>query len=214
MEQKNKKDMYDSKKHEKNAIVLDYLSRGYLDNNMSRFKGKPIAQVIGADYFTLLELTPNPGSDYEIGETITIKNGKTFKKDDNKPTGRVLGRLDYNLLTATSRIELDYAIHDLIENQKSKFVEFFNTAGAVSTRFHKLELIPGIGKKHMWKIIEARKEKPFESFEDISQRVPPISDPAGMIVNRIKQELNPNTTKRGKNKYYLFTNAPLRKAKK
>ncbi len=214
MEEKNKKNRAPPEKHESSALVLDYLSRGYLRNDMSKFKGKAIAQVIGADYFTLLELTPNKGSDYEIGETVTIEKGKTIKDEDSKPMGRVLGKLDYDLLTATSRIELDYAIRDLVESQEDRFVEFFNTAGPVSTRFHKLELIPGIGKKHMWKIIDARKEKPFESFEDIKERVPPISDPAGMIVNRIKQELDPNVTKRGKNKYYLFTNIPSRKQRK
>ena len=36
---------------------------------------------------------------------------------------------------------------------------------------HMLELLPGVGKKHMWEIIEARKDKPFESFEDIKNRV-------------------------------------------
>ena len=212
MEEKNKKVVVPPQKHEKSALVLDYLSRGYLHNDMSKFKGKAIAQVIGTDYFTLLELTPNNGSDYEIGETVSIEKGKTFKDGESKPMGRVLGKLDYNLLTATSRIEIDYAIRELVEAQEDKFVEFFNTAGPLSTRFHKLELIPGIGKKHMWTIIEARKEKPFESFKDISERVPAISDPAGMIVNRIKQELAPNTSKRGKNKYYLFTNIPTKKS--
>ena len=66
----------------------------------------------------------------------------------------------------------------------------------------------------MWKTIEARKAKPFESFEDISQRVPPLSDPAGMIVNRIKQELDTTVVKKGKNKYRLFTNVPKRTTKR
>ena len=60
----------------------------------------------------------------------------------------------------------------------------------------------------MWEIIEERKKKEFESFEDISERVPAISDPVGMIVNRVKQELDTTTVKKGKQKYYLFTPIP------
>ena len=180
-------------KREENALILDYLSLGYVQNDMSKFKGKAIAQAIGADYFTLLELTPIDDSEFDIGDTVYIG------KDGSKAKSRVFSKLDFENLTATSRIELDYAIEDIVKSQEEKFVEFFNTAGPLSTRLHKLELIPGIGKKHMWKIIDARKEKPFESFEDISERVPPLSNPAGMIVNRIKQELD--TT---------FTNIPKR----
>lgn len=189
-------------RREENALILDYLSLGYVQNDMSKFKGKAIAQAIGADYFTLLELTPIKDSEFDIGDTVYIG------RDRSKAKARVFSKLDFENLTATSRIELDYAIRDLVMEQEDKFVEFFNTAGPISTRLHKLELIPGIGKKHMWKLIEARKEKPFESFEDISERVPPLSDPVGMIVNRIKQELDTTVTKKGKNKYHLFTNIP------
>ena len=187
---------------EENAVVLDYLSRGYVKSDMSKFGGKPIAQAIGTQKFTLLELAPKNGVDLEIQDTVYIGKGKRDK------IYRVLGKLDYENLTATSRIELDYAIRDIVEANEDKFVEFFNTADSVSTRMHSLELIPGIGKKYMWDIIKVREQKPFESFEDISKRLPTLADPAGMIVNRVKQELDTTTPKRGKNKYYLFTQPP------
>jgi putative nucleotide binding protein len=187
---------------EENAVVLDYLSRGYVKSDMSKFGGKPIAQAIGTQKFTLLELAPKNGVDLEIQDTVYIGKGKRDK------IYRVLGKLDYENLTATSRIELDYAIRDIVEANEDKFVEFFNTADSVSTRMHSLELIPGIGKKYMWDIIKVREQKPFESFEDISERLPTLADPAGMIVNRVKQELDTTTPKRGKNKYYLFTQPP------
>ena len=53
----------------------------------------------------------------------------------------------------------------------------------------------------MWEIVEARKEKPFESFEDITKRIPSLNNPAEMIVNRVKQELDTTTAKKGKKKY-------------
>ena len=171
---------------------------------MSKFGGKAIAQAIGTEQFTLLELAPKNGVDLEIQDTVYIGKGKRDK------IYRVLGKLDFENLTATSRIELEYAIRDIVEANEEKFVEFFNTADSVSTRLHSLELIPGIGKKYMWDIIKAREEKPFENFEDITKRLPTLTDPAGMIVNRVKQELDTSTVRRGKNKYYIFTQPPRR----
>ena len=202
MDNKNKKEKAPTVKKEEYAVVLDYLSRGYVKSDMSKFGGKANAQAIGTEQFTLLELAPKNGVDLEIQDTVYIGKGKRDK------IYRVLGKLDYENLTATSRIELEYAIRDIVEEIEDKYVEFFNTAEALSTRLHKLELIPGIGKKYMWEIIEAREEKPFESFEDISQRLPTLTDPAGMIVKRVQQELDTSTPKRGKNKYNIFTQAP------
>ena len=202
MDNRNRKENKPTVKKEENAVVLDYLSRGYVKSDMSKFGGKPIAQAIGTEQFTLLELAPKNGVDLEIQDTVYIGKGKRDK------IYRVLGKLDFENLTATSRIELDYAIRDIVVANEEKYVEFFNTTEALSTRLHSLELIPGIGKKYMWDIIKAREEKPFESFEDISKRLPTLADPAGMIVNRIKQELDTTTPRRGKNKYYIFTQPP------
>ena len=187
MDNRNKKEKKPTVKKEENAVVLDYLSRGYVKSDMSKFGGKPIAQAIGTE---------------QLQDLVYIGKGKRDK------IYRVLGRLDYENMTATARIELDYAIRDIVEDNEDKFVEFFNTADSVSTRMHSLELIPGIGKKYMWDIIKAREQKPFESFEDISERLPTLADPAAMIVNRVKQELDTTKPKRGKNKYYLFTQPP------
>ncbi|MCQ2972698.1 MAG: DUF655 domain-containing protein [archaeon] len=188
---------------EEYAIILDYLSLGYVQTNRSKYKGNAIAQAIGRDYFTLFELTPKEGVDLEIQDAVFVGKGKKDKISR-------IAKLNFEYLTATSRIELDYAIRDVVESQEEKFVKFFNEAGGVSIKLHKLELIPGIGKKHMNAILDARKEKPFDSFADISERVPALTDPAGMIVNRIKQELDTTESKRGKKKYHIFTAVPRR----
>ena len=65
-------------------------------------------------------------------------------------------------------------------------------------RMHQLELLPGLGKKHMWEVLEARKEKPFESFEDIKNRVKLLPDPKSIIIKRILSEIE------GKEKYQIF----------
>lgn len=201
MGKKNNNKKNQPKQSEDNAVILDYLSLGYINSDMSKFRGKPVAQAIGRDYFTLLELTPKEGIDLGIQDTVYIGKGEKDK------IGR-LKKLEFENLTATSRIELDYAIRDIVISREDKYINFFNTSGPVNTRLHQLELLPGIGKKYMWEIIEERERKPFESFEDITKRVPSLTDPVGMIVNRVKQELDTTTVKKGKQKYYLFTPIP------
>ena len=75
---------------------------------------------------------------------------------------------------------------------------------------HKLELIPGIGKKHTQMILEERKKEPFKSFEDLKERVPLMGEPVDMLAKRVRLELDTTTVKRGKNKYYMFTQVPSR----
>jgi putative nucleotide binding protein len=59
-------------------------------------------------------------------------------------------------------------------------------------------LLPGLGKKHMWEIVEQRKDKDFESFADIKKRVKLMPDPKKAIIKRILDELN------GKEKHRIF----------
>jgi putative nucleotide binding protein len=54
---------------------------------------------------------------------------------------------------------------------------------------HSLELLPGLGNKTMWTIIEERKKKPFASFQDLADRVKTIHNPQKMVASRIVQEL-------------------------
>ena len=64
-------------------------------------------------------------------------------------------------------------------------------------RMHQLELLPGVGKKHMWEIIEERRE-PFTDFADLKSRVKLLPNPQAVILKRILKELQ------GGEKYSLF----------
>jgi putative nucleotide binding protein len=86
-------------------------------------------------------------------------------------------------------------------NREQWFINFFNTAQAITPRMHALELIPGIGKKYMWQIINERERNPFKSFDDLQQRAS-IPSPAKLVTKRVLEELS------GESKYRLFTRAP------
>jgi putative nucleotide binding protein len=63
---------------------------------------------------------------------------------------------------------------------------------------HALELVPGIGKKYMWQLINEREKKPFESFADLQKRTE-LPNPVKLITKRVMEELE------GDSKYRLFT---------
>src|SRR3989338_2437025 len=101
------------------------------------------------------------------------------------------------VMQAIGKSHLEHSLKLLVMEHEARFVDFFNKAMPVNTRFHQIELLPGIGKKHMWEILEARKE-PFKSFADIKQRVKLIPDPEKSIAKRILEELS------GTEKHMLF----------
>lgn len=191
-------------KKEEEVIILDYLKFGYVNPDRPTTRGMPIAQTIGVDKFTLIEVTPKDGIDLEIHDKVYIGPGKRDK------VNRVKGLLDFEKLTATSRIELEYAIKDIIQGKEDEYVKFFNEIDPLSIKLHKLELIPGIGKKHMNMILEEREKEPFKSFEDLKTRVPLLGDPVELLAKRVVLELDTTQVKRGKKKYYLFTQVPSR----
>lgn len=190
------------------AIILDYLPLGYVKGDVSSFKKKPIAQAIGIEEFTLLELIPKEDVNLDIHEKVYIGGGKREK------IARVNRRLKFDKLTSTAKLELSYVIEEIIKQNEEKYIHFFNEAGPISTRLHQIELLPGIGKKHMWDILQARKEKEFESFQDIKERVPMLADPVKLIAKRISLELEGSDDRKGKRKYILFTRPPKSPAPK
>ena len=184
---------------------MDYLPLGYVKEGSNSYKRKPVAQAIGTEEFTLLELTPKENVNLDIHEKVYIGAGKRDQ------IARVNRRLPFNKMTSTARIEVNYVIEEIIKEKEDKFIQFFNEAGPISTRLHQIELLPGIGKKHMWDIIEARKEAPFQDFADVKKRVPMLSDPVKLIAKRIHLELEAAEDRKGKKKYILFTRPPKRK---
>ena len=171
---------------EETAIVLDFLQHGYAFDKKPLHMKTSIVQAIGKSRFVLLEMVPKKDIHLQPHEEVYIGEGKRDK------IHHIVGKLPLNRLTATAKNELEYIIKDLVSKNEKKFVDFFNNAKPLSTRMHQLELLPGVGKKHMWEIIEVRGEKPFESLADIKSRVKLMPDPEKVVIKRIIQELEGN----------------------
>ncbi len=177
---------------EEYAIVLDYLPNGYpLDSRPSHLKTS-IVQAIGRDHFVLLELVPKRGINVVMHEEVYMGDGKRDK------IHHIAGKIPLDKLTRTASSELELVIKELVKKHEKRFVDFFNNANPINARRHQLELLPGIGKKHMWEVLEKREEKKFESFEDIKHRLKLMPDPEKSVIKRILVELEE------KDKHRLF----------
>ncbi|MEM2873894.1 MAG: DUF655 domain-containing protein [Candidatus Nanoarchaeia archaeon] len=168
------------RKKEENAIVLEYLKHGYVEDSRPMHKKEPIAQVIGKNFFTLLEIVPS--AELKPYDEIYIGEGKRDK------VAYIKGVLPFHRLTQTAKTELPFVIEKIVAANEKKYVEFFNTAGPISLRAHQLELLPGVGKKHAQSLLAERQKKPFETFEEIKHRVPAV-DPKKAVIERILAEL-------------------------
>ena len=177
--------------YEENAYILDYLPFGKTGTR-AKFRAGAVVQLIGESYFTLLE------ANVRAGVVLKPLDNVYVGKESRREITYILGRVGYDELTTNARMELESAIEKIVLDREKWFVEFFNTSQPITPRMHSLELIPGIGKKYMWNIIDGREKKPYESFEDLQKRVN-IPSPAKLISKRVIEELS------GDNKYRLFT---------
>lgn len=183
------------------VYVLDYLPKGRGD--LPPHKRHPTVYGIGENQFTLLELDPKKESTFIVGERIYVG------KDPNQrqKIAKIKGRINYEEMTSSAHGEMPYIIIDIVNNNKDRFLKFFNESPAISTRFHVLELLPGLGKKMMHDILEERKKKPFTSFDEMCERIDFLRAPDKLIAKRIELELTD-----ANQKYRLFTRPPISKS--
>ncbi len=177
---------------EERCIILDFLPNGYPD----RRHAEPIAQAIGCNFFSLLEIVPRENITLKPLEEVYIGDGKRDK------VRFIKSQLEYKYMTNHAQSTLEDVVENLVKANEKPFVDFFNKGHMITPRMHQFQLLPGIGKKHLLDILEERKKKPFESFADITTRVKQFTDPAKTVVKRIMEELTKDE------KYHLFTPQP------
>lgn len=181
-----------TEKFEDYAYVLDFLPYGHVDDKRPIHKREPLAQVIGEKYFTLLELSVRKEKSPLVMDRLYIGKG------ERDVVNRIKRKLKFEELTPSAKKELPFVVENIVRQREAEFVDFFNKAEPITTKMHQLELLPGVGKKTMWAILEERKREPFKSFEDISKRVKGVQ-PVKLVVSRIIYEIQNPTAK-----YHLF----------
>jgi putative nucleotide binding protein len=185
------------KRYEEYAYVLDFLPHGRPGVRVSGragYRAGALVQLVGEEFFTLLEALIKEGANLKPHDRLYV--GKEAREE----VTYIIGRIGYEELTVAAKTELPSVISRIVLNREEWFIDFFNNARAVTPRMHALELIPGIGKKYMWQVINTREKKPFESFDDLQKRTE-IPNPVKLITKRVMEELS------GDSKYRLFTRA-------
>ncbi|UCB60022.1 MAG: DUF655 domain-containing protein [Candidatus Bathyarchaeota archaeon] len=184
------------KRYEEHAYILDFLPHGRAGTlRAPGYRAGAVVQVVGENFFTLLEAIVKEGLILKPHDRVYVG------KKERKEITYIVGRVGFEELTANAKMELPVAIEKIVFTRERWFVNFFNTAQAITPRMHAMELIPGIGKKYMWQIINERELRPFQSLKNLQDRTS-IPDPAKLIAKRIIEELSEES------KYRLFTRAP------
>jgi putative nucleotide binding protein len=183
------------KQYEEYAYVLDFLQHGkpgFRPTGRAGYRAGALIQCVGEEFFTLLEALVKEGLTLRPSDRVYVG------KDSRDEVTYIIGRIGYEELTASAKSELNSTVGKIVQNREEWFVKFFNTARAITPRMHALELIPGIGKKYMWQVINGRERKPFQNYDDITKRTE-LPNPVKLITKRVMEELE------GESKYRLFT---------
>lgn len=166
---------------EENVKILDYLPEGI--TSLPVYKRYPVAQTVGCDYFVLLEVTPKQGVNFKAREKVYVGEGERDK------VRTIKRRIRYDELTSTAKNDLPDVVEEIVTEGEKKFVEFFNKAKAISLKHHQLELLPKVGKKQLFKILEEREKQPFKDFKDLDKRVRGLPEARKLIVDRVVEEI-------------------------
>jgi len=173
-----------TRKYEEYAYVLDFITRG--KSTTVRGRDGIIVTALGEERLTILELLAMPNSTFEIGERVYIgKEGRTKILS-------VLGRLEHNQISSSAQSELNSVVERIVLQNEKRFVDYLNNAQPLTPRIHALELIPGIGKTYMKKMLEEKEKQKFTNFKDLQERVG-LKDPAKHIAKRIIEEITGET---------------------
>ncbi|WP_338742069.1 DUF655 domain-containing protein [Haloplanus salilacus] len=165
------------------AVVLDHLPHGRPGDDRPQYKKSPLAYALGESAFRLLELTLDDDADVSIGDRIAVDPA-----GERDPVDRYR-EVEYDDLSNAATSELEYVVEEIVDREERRFVDFYNEAQPITLRLHQLNLLPGIGKKLRNDVLDERKREPFESFDDLEDRIAGLHDPKGVLVDRIIEEL-------------------------
>lgn len=165
------------------AVLLDVMPRGLPEDERPEYQKSPVAYALGEEEFRLFELTLTEDADVAVSDRVQLTPREGSDAVDR------YREVDYEDLTRNAETEIEYAVEDVVDTHEGRFVDFYNEAGPITLRLHQLNLLPGIGKKLRNNVLDERKRKPFESFEELEERVSGLHSPKDDLVERIVEEI-------------------------
>ena len=165
------------------AVLLDVMPRGLPDDERPEYQKSPVAYALGEEEFRLFEVTLTEDADVAVTDRVQLR-----PREETDAVDRYR-EVDYEDLTRNAETEIEYAVEDIADTHEQRFVDFYNEAGPITLRLHQLNLLPGIGKKLRNNILDERKRKPFESFEELEERISGLHGPEDDLVERIVEEI-------------------------
>ncbi len=172
------------------GIIIDFFPQGKSLSRKREEDYNPLAVVVTTNGFRFFDVILVKNTKCSLRDTleITFSNRKILQ----------LNQIQYDQLSSSSLKIIPEIIKQVVVKTESHYVAFLNQAHPLTTRMHQLQLLPGVGQKRMWTILEARKKALFGNFEDFTKRTG-ISDPSSLFSNRIIAELEEPP------KYRIFT---------
>ncbi len=168
------------------AVVLDILPHGRSGDDRPQYQKEPLAYALDTERFELYELVLEDDSGISIADYIDIYDTDRIQR---------VSEVAYEELPGGASSELEYVIEDLVTEQEQRFVDVYNDAQPITLRLHQLNLLPGIGKKLRNDILDERKRKPFESFDELESRISGLHNPREVLVERIMEEIREDDLK-------------------
>ncbi|MFD1645406.1 DUF655 domain-containing protein [Haloarchaeobius litoreus] len=169
------------------AVVLDIFPNGRSSDGRAGYDREPLAYAIGTRDFRLFEVVFSETPEVSIDDEVAVEPA-----DD---TVKRVRNVEFDDLSSGAQAELEYVVAEMVEADEDRFVSFYNDAQPITLRLHQLNLLPGIGKKLRNSILDERKRKPFEGFEELEERVAGLHDPEGILAERIMEELRDDDLK-------------------
>lgn len=148
-------------------------------------------QLIGDRYFIMMEFALKPNASISPMKKVYVGKGP------REEVSRFLRYMDYEELAPSGKMLLETVIPKIMQEGEQFFVNLFNESGPITPRLHQLELLPGVGKKTLMKILEERNKRPFVGYSDVAERTG-LRNPAELLAKRALEEL------KGKEKYYIL----------
>lgn len=176
----------DDEAGEPTGVILDFLPHGRTDDDRPQYEKEPVGYVLDHEEFALYEFIAEDDANVSIADRIDIETAAFITR---------YSTIEYDDLPGGAKSELEYVIEDLVDEQEQRFVNIYNDAQPITLRLHQLNLLPGIGKKLRNNILDERKRKPFESFEELEERIGGLHNPREVLVERIIEELREDDLK-------------------